>query len=223
MPTLDEVKAKDQTTLTEEDKQVIVDNAASLSQEEKIKYGLEAAPVAPVVKTEVEPIVPAPVVTVDPELASIAASVKSGDSVVIKASVYKDLTDSVEQYQTEKATAIVASHIDRGAIKPDAEAFWVNQLVGVRADAAGRKALEDQLAALNGNKVVMAGELGSSTKASDVTNAQAQLMEKAHAAVKADATGKTTLTEAMRAVMASDRGLADQVNNERAAAQASHR
>jgi hypothetical protein len=220
MPTLAEVIAKDGAAgLTEEEKKVLVDNQATLTAEQKVKFGLEAAPVAPapvVSENKEEPIVP----VVDPELAQIAASVKNGDNVVIKASVYKDLVDSTEQYQTEKAETIVDGHVARGAIKADSKAFWVSQLVGVRANADARKNLEEQLAALNDNPV-MASEVGSSTRASDATSAQDQLMTKAQEAVKAsisNGVATVTLSDAMKGILASDRGLAEQVKTERAAA-----
>ena len=163
--TIEEVRNKNVADLNDEEKAFVAANQADFTDEEKVKFGLKseiAAVVDETLKNKEETTVETPVV--DPELAAIAASVKSGDSVVIKASQLKQFEDTakeVEVMKREKIAAGVQKHVERGAIKADAADAWTDRIYK-------DPSMEDVLKEMNGSPV-MAGELGTDVKAGDAT------------------------------------------------------
>jgi Mu-like prophage I protein len=192
MPTLNEVVAKDVSALTEEDKKVLKENEASLTPEQKTKFGIEvpaAETPAPVAETPAPapapaegeaPVAeaPAPTVTEDQEVA-VAASLKSKGFAVVEASTLESLKETDKAYRTEKAQAKVDAHIARGAIKADQRDLWVAKIM---ADASN----EDLLKGINDNPS-LAAEIGSDAAAGsvDASAAAAEITKKAEAEVAA--------------------------------------
>lgn len=213
MPTLEEVLAKDVSVLDDADKQVLTDNKDTLTDEQKTKFGFEVTPVAPVVapvaeepvKTEGE----APVATpVEQEAAAIAASVKSGESIVIKASEHQMLVETAKEYRLEKATAFVKAHAERGAIKADQIDTWAKAVLASEDNKALLEALPDN--------VVVADQIGSSNKAGVAVSAEEEIKTKANEAIKAskDAGTELTLPQAILKVRSEDKELAERYDLE---------
>lgn len=201
MPTLEEVKVKDVASLTEEDKKVLADNQASLSTDEKVKFGLEAAPAAPAAnenKNEEGKDV------TDPETAQIAASIKSGESVVVKASVFNKLQEDVKDMKRKEIAASVDAHIARGAIKADQKEAWTDRIL---ADPT----TVELLAAVPSNKL-MAAAIGSTDNAIDVTGAQDELHGKVVAAATDPKYKGYSYAQRRTAILAEDKTLATRIN-----------
>lgn len=193
MPTLDEVRVKDVTSLTKEDKQVLASALVEdqLSADEKAKFapafGIEASAEKP---------------------QSVEASAVKGDEglVAVEASAVKalvdenaDLKSKVEASQAEKTDlekkveaheeqlkasrrkdieADVKNHVARGAIVADQAKKWADR---IEADAS----LAEDLAALPSNKVVEADNLGADDKGDGGVTAAAQIEAKAKEMVEA--------------------------------------
>lgn len=171
MPTLEEVRAKEAATLTEEEKQLIATNKDNLTADEKVKFGLEAAP-APAENPEKKEAPP----VADPETAAIAASVKSGESIVVKASVFNQMQEDVKSMKREKIEASIDKHIARGAIKADQKTKWADRIM---KDESSTELLE----ALPDNKL-LAGEIGNDDKAIEASQAAEQIHQKVTAAAR---------------------------------------
>lgn len=186
--TLDEVRAKDQATLTEDDKKVIADNKDNLTAEEKVKFGLEEPAKPEIKKEEEEEKVP------DLETAQIAASIKSGESVVVKASVFNKLQEDVKSMKRKDIEASVTTHVARGAIKADQIASWSDQI----EKDAGAKAL---LESLPGSKL-MANEIGNDAKTIDATKAVETLHSKVAAAATDEKYKGKTYSQRRTAILA---------------------
>lgn len=160
MPTLEEVTAKDPTTLTEEDKTFLTEQKDNLSDEQKTKFGFEVA--APVVEDQNKKEETTPVQTEEQKEANeIAASVKSGDSLVIKASEFNAMKASIGEYEKEKAENIVKAHIGRGAVKADSLDKWTKMVL------ADRKGTEELLASIP-TSPLLASEQGASNADEEV-------------------------------------------------------
>jgi hypothetical protein len=183
MPTLAEVLDKEVDQLTDDDKKIIADNANALTADQRKKYGYEVKPVAANNK-------PAPAdpiqVNGSPEIAKFIASINSGESVVVKATEYKALTEQVdannkelEQIRLEKVQAMVETHHARGAIKSDRIEPWVKR---VMADAT----MEDELKALPDNADHAKQRGQNDAGAGDVTSASAQFEKKVSELMEAD-------------------------------------
>lgn len=164
MATLEEVRVKKLEDLTEEEKNLITENKDKLTAEEQKAFGLE-------VTAEVPAPTPAPEENKDnpqgeetvsvpsTEIpAAVAASLRSGDSVVVDKKVLASLQETNQAYRTEKAEGIVKAHIERGAIKADQLKVWTEKLVS--ASTKERAELEGMLTNLNGNASVSADTLG---------------------------------------------------------------
>lgn len=180
--TLEEVKVKELSQLTDEEKAFITEQKANLSTEELTKFGLGTAPVAPVVVVEDTPVV-------DPELAVITASLKSGESVVIKASQLKALEDTAQDYRKEKASQVVMAHVNRGAIKADSIDAWTSQVM------ADQKNTEELLKSIPDNKL-LADDIGTEHGNEEVDERQ-KIVNLASAKVVAS-DGKMTIQDAMK-------------------------
>jgi len=196
---LNAIRTKNQDALTDEEKNFLAENKESLTVEEKTKFGFETAPVAdaPVAdEPVVAPVAPEPVMasTVDP---SVAASIASGESVVVKASVLEEMKKQTDAYAKEKAQAVVTAHIARGAIKADQLDKWTGRLL---ADAT----IKDDLEALPSNEA-LSGEQGSDAKAGTATATQ-QIQADAKKLMEADP--KLSVGDATSNVLASNPELA---------------
>lgn len=188
MPTLEEVVAKDVSALTEEDKKVLSDNEASLTPEQKTKFGIEVpaaeTPATPPAETPPAPA-PAPtegdapvaeVPVTEAQEVAVAASLEKKGFAVVKADRLKRLEDTADAYETGVATQKVMAHIRRGAIKADQLDNWVKE---IKADASK----EDLLKGISDNPQ-LAAEAGTDKGSAEV-DATAEIIAKAEAEVKA--------------------------------------
>lgn len=185
--TLEEVRAKSADALTEEEKTLLTEHKEELTAEEKQKFGFEVSQSNGEGdegngESEEDGEGAGEGAAVDAEAQAIAASVKKGESVVVKASEFQELQETHKQYQTEKAEKIVQAHVARGAIKADQKDKWVGKLVASKGQE--RKDLEQLMTDLPDNQL-LASEIGSSAKANQALTAAQQIKEKATELVKA--------------------------------------
>ena len=141
----DKVRLMERKELSVPQLDVLAENRDKLSAEERKRFQLE------------EPA--AGQVTLSAEDQKTLLDIREGRVTLVDKQKLSTLESTAEEYRTEKALAIVDSHIKRGAIKQDSRDYWKDQLLGATGDA--RKALEDQLAALPENKNLSAGEIGT--------------------------------------------------------------
>ena len=182
MPTLEEVKAKDPATLTEDDKKIINENKDSLSAEEKTKFGIETpAPADPAAGEEDPEKGADSVADKDTDAAAVAASIKKGETVGVPAKVWADTQAQLKENKAQidalrekEITAFVTAHAARGAIKADQIG---NMTKRIMADESMKQVLED----LPTNPV-LADTQGSDKAAGDATALETEL----HAKVVAD-------------------------------------
>ncbi len=176
---LDELRVKDATSLTDEEKAFVAEHKAELSAEEQTKFGVAEAPEEPETpETPEEPETPETPEAAEEvaEAVALQASVKNGDKVVMAAADVKAMTEKIDahakqldKYREAEVTASVTKHLERGAIKADQVKNWTSRIL---ADAT----VEDLLKTLPNNKVA-AGEIGASNAAD--TSAYTQLKDKA--------------------------------------------
>lgn len=209
MPVLEDVLAKDVSTLTEEEKTLIANNQDKLTVEQKTKFGIEAETPTPEPKKEEAPV--ADTTTVPQELAPVMASLKSGESVVVKASELASLKASQARFEKQEAENIVKAHIARGALKADQVDAWTDRLVAASGDT--RKALEDALTALPENPDFKQA-IGSDAGAGVAASATDELLEKTNEAIKAS-DGKLSYSDAQAKVLRENTDLSDRVSLER--------
>lgn len=204
MPTLEDVRVKDATALTDEEKDLLAQNKDQLTAEEKIKYGFENAPQANADNGEAEEEAEK---VEDNEAAAIAASVKSGESVVIKASEWNHMQKVIASYEQKEAEAFVDTHVARGAIVADQKAKWVDRIMK-------DESLKEDLAALP-NNTILADEKGSDVKANSASAVEI-IKEKAAAIIaSAKADGKEIdFGTATSQVLKDNADLAEQYNKE---------
>lgn len=206
--TLEEVLAKDASTLEDDEKQLIIDNKDKLTDEQKTKFGLELENKD---EKKEEPVEQTQEVK---DAVALQASVKSGDKIIVEASKFSAMQTKITEmekvtasYQQEKAESFVDEHMARGAIKADQRNTWVEKIM---AD----ESMKDMLTALPDNQV-LADQQGTSTKDGDATrSAQDELHEKVTAAVTASE-GKTSYGDAQKEILASNEDLNTRVNAER--------
>lgn len=224
---LDQIRAKENDALTEQERQFLVENKGSLTVDEATKFGFEVkgpeapAPAAPATEAPVTAPVEEPAAPVAaPALGQpVAASAVKGDegNVVLAAAEVKAMRDKVVDLETKVAAAAkeeikqrVAAHAARGAIKTDDIDKWTEK---VAADAG----LEDLLKGLNDNAVVAAGTIGSNANAGDVTgSAVSKLSANAQALIKASADAGNSLSfgDAMSQARKADPALAKEADEE---------
>lgn len=214
MPTLQEVLAKENDALTDDERAILVENKDTLSAEDRAKFGFEAS--APTEKTQ-EPTVQTPNVEepkvteqVSPEVAEIAASIKKGEMVAIKASEWKDTQDKLTELRRKDVEADVKAHAARGAIKADQIGTWTDKVL---ADAS----MKDILANLPSNEV-LASTIGSDANAGDATDPIIELQNKAKELVVASADKGQALSfaQAQDQIMRENKDLKDRVEASRA-------
>jgi hypothetical protein len=242
MPTLEEVRGKDPSSLTEEEKSFLVEHKAELNAEEQSKFGFEVT--AEVQETE------------EQKAERLAAETKAAEEKAAeeKAAAEKRTADALAAAQSTsnldltKAQPILASAIkgDEGNVvvaaaevkalqdyKHNAEKKETEQLVEkhiargaivasekdntvkMLMTAGNRSAIEDMISKLPDHSV-MASENGSSEKGGNAVTATAQIKEKAEAIVASAKTeGKTLdIGTAMSQVMKAEPELAKQYQNE---------
>lgn len=205
MPTLEEVRAKDQAALSEEEKSFLVEHKAELTAEEQKKFGFEVTAevqeteeqknerLAAEAKAKEEADAKA---KADAEAAEAArntapdltaaqpimASAVKGDEgkVVMAASEVKELFDFRNQAQKKETEDFVKEHVARGAIVASETQKTVDMLVN--ATGSTRDSLKEMITKLPNNPV-LASENGSSEKAGEAVSAVEQIQKKAEAIV----------------------------------------
>lgn len=210
MPTLEEVLVKKNDELTDEERQVLTDNQEKLTPEQKTAFGFEGGEPAPVVNENKEVEENKVPEVAAPELAEVAASIKAGTHVVVKADTLARLEETDKQYREEKALATVNAHVARGAIKSESSDSWKDRLLN--ASAKERAQLEKDLADLNGNDL-LASTVGSAANAAETTEAASlQVKAKADELIKADAS--MSMKSAIEKVLSEDQDLAKKYDDE---------
>jgi hypothetical protein len=191
--------------LDDAQKAFIVEHKAELTDEQQVSFGLKSeieTAVDETLKNKTTEENTVAETVVDAETAAITASIKSGQSVVIKADVFNAMQDTLKandaqltELRKEKISASVDEHVARGAIKADAKDKWVTRIM---ADAT----LTDDLKDLPSN-TILANEIGTSTKSGDATNATATLDDKVKAKITAS-NGAMSYSDALIAVAKED-------------------
>lgn len=184
MPTLEEVRVKEASALTDEEKTLLVENSASLTADERVKFGLEAEKPEPAANVEADNKPVAGDTLTDDEK-KVIADFRSGNKVLVDKDEHAKLTASVdkltkesEETRREKVTASVDAAVAAGKIVADRKDTWVDLIM---ANAS----MQEELEALPENKIVAevngkdGGNTGSAVK---------QLEEKAQEIIKASAT-----------------------------------
>lgn len=179
---LAEVRKIEASAINEEQKKFLADHRSELTADELVAFGLEKAP-------EVAPVVTASVVTEDDkEAARIQASIKSGESVLIKASEFANLqaqvnasAAAIKASQREKIDAKVNAAVADGRIKSDMAQSWgdlieasteneklldsltPNPVLAAEIGAQGNNAVgaKEQIEKLIGEKITASREAGS--------------------------------------------------------------
>jgi hypothetical protein len=198
---LEEVRVKKASDLSADEKAFLETKKSELNEAELKSFGLKADE-APENKPEPKKPVAASVegqvsISAD-ELAQLKADAQQG-------------VDAARQLAETQAGIFASARISAGQIKSDQKDSLVKILLASKGDT--RKELETFVQGLPENKIITAGELGSSEGGEGGT-ASEQLMVKANKIV-ADSDGKITIANAMKQVLASDSGLREQVNAER--------
>lgn len=165
MPTLEEVRAKSAEALTEEDKSFLVEHKNELTAEDRTKFGFEVQQVK--AEDPADPADPAEDPAEDPaadpaakEAEAVAASVKSGESVVIKASEFNSMKASIAKFEKQEAESKVKAHVARGAIKADSLGKWADKLLAdpeaeeLLKSIPDNKLLADEMGAANANEEI---------------------------------------------------------------------
>jgi hypothetical protein len=171
-PTLEEVRAKDNDVLTDEERQILADNKADLNADELKKFGFE-------VKADTKP---------QPKANPVKASDVKGNegNVVMAAAEVKQLNDrigtleeAVKASNKKDIESEVDTHIARGAIRADQKDAWVEKIT---ADNSNK----DLLVALPDNQVLASAQ-GSDVKADDATTDEQKLHNATVAKIEAHA------------------------------------
>ena len=229
--TLEEVRAKDASALTEDEKSFLVEHKADLSAEEQKKFGFEvstqeteeqkkereaaeakaAEEKAAADKAAAESAAAAKETAPDLSNAQpVMASAVKGDEgkVVMAASEVAGLYKIKRESEEKDAREVVKSHIARGAVKASEEKSTVDMLLNAGSQRAN---FETMLRNIPDNPV-MASESGSSEKGGSAVTASEQIIQKANEAVKADANLK--VTDAIKKVRSDNPDLAKQADSE---------
>lgn len=198
---LEEVRVKKASDLSADEKAFLETKKSELNEAELKSFGITAD------KTPVKPEPKKPVVTASVEghvsipadkLAQLEADARQG-------------VEAAQKLARNEASAFASARISAGQIKSDQKDTLVKILLASKGDT--RAELETFVQGLPENKMITAGELGSSEGGEGAT-ASEQLMVKANKVV-ADSDGKVNLSSAVKQVLASDGNLRDQVNAER--------
>jgi hypothetical protein len=215
MLTLEEIRAKDADALSEEEKSFLVEHKAELTAEEQTKFGFEVTAKGGEGDDDGsgegegsgEGDGEDAAAAVTPELAAVQADLKSGKKVLVEASTLNRLEKVADQYELEKANQKVEAHVARGAIKADQAKVWADRIV---KDPSVEALMQDLP-----NNEALAGEQGSSVKASETGSAIAQVQTKANELVEASEGKKLDIGSAISQVLANNKELATQYNEEK--------
>lgn len=224
--TLEEVRAKELSALTEEEKTFLVEHKEELTAEEQTKFGMEVTAnqeteeqkkereAAEAKAAEEKAAAEAAANAQTPDLSKaqpVAASAVTGNegNVVVAASEVKRLYEVEQKSIFASAEAFVKEHIARGAIRADQLKPVTEMLVA--ASGTHRTQLEETFKNLPDNAVA-AGEQGSD--AGVTGSAQEELHRKTTEAVTASA-GKLDYRDAMKQVLESNADLNKRVSEER--------
>lgn len=208
---LAEIVAKENDSLSEDERTFLSENKAELSEEQLTKFGFEA------VKSEEnkeqeeqEQEEEAPVAVENSEEVklpeAVTASLKQAGVVLVKADRLAALEASAKDYQNDKAEQEVAKHIARGAIKADQKESWTKRIVADNTVTELLKNLPDNQ--------VLASEIGKSETGSDKTSAWENIRVEA-AKIVADTNGKTSFGDAVKEVQKLNPALAEAYKDER--------
>lgn len=216
---LDDIRKKEVTELTAEEKKFLTDNKADLTADEVTKFELGEAPAE--TPAPQEPEAPqetqAPAETEAPAEKGVQASVKGIVSISadelnkLKASAARadELADQIDR---EKATAFVGGAIKAGQIKSGDKDRWVKRLLASRGD--DRKDLEALVNGLPKNEALgtETGDSGQDVPAGAAT----ELHSKVTASVKASADKGVVLaySQARKEILKSDEALAQRIKDE---------
>lgn len=213
--TLEDVLAKENNALTEDERTFLAENKDKLTAEQQAKFGFEVSQEANDDnkndndnEEEKEDMQEEQTPVMQPEDANVLASIKKGESVVIETSALKQLQDTAEDYRRDKATEIVKAHAARGAIKADQISVWADKLV--KSQGKDRADLETLLTNLPSNEAIEADTKGSDVGAGEVVAAE-EVKKRANELIEASAkTGKAlSFGEAASKVLHDDPALAE--------------
>lgn len=181
---IEEVRGKKVSELNEEQKAFAAEHKADFTADEQKALGLEVAAPAPDAPAADDPkpdeqkpnTEENPVNTPASEVpAQVAASLKSGESVVVKASTLKSLEETDKAYRNDKAREIVKAHVARGALKADQIDVWSGKLVA--SVGSERVELEKMLKDLPDNQVA-AAKIGSEKDEEEMQEEQLHIKTK---------------------------------------------
>lgn len=215
--TLDEIRVKDAASLTDEEKQVLIDNKAELSDDERTKFDLvetpavEEAPVETTVETPAPTVEETTVEEVAPVAAPVAVAASDNTNVVLSASEVQQLKDMAakgmlaeKQLEREniakKIDGLVFSATDGIKVKTDQRDTLVDLYVS--CSDSQRTQLEEVLknipASISASDFT---QVGTDQEAPNDASAYTQLKAEADKIVSAS-NGKTTFSQAL--IQASD-------------------
>jgi len=215
MPNLDELRVKAAADLTGAEGIYIAQHASELSEDERKKFGLEAAVESEEDKKKREEAEKAAAVK--------ASNVTGNEGVVsIQASELKAMTDgmaamqaSIDKLQGERQQsdhdsieASVKTHAARGAIKADSVEGWTKMIEA--ADADGRKMLMSNLESLSDNPLLGRKFGSQQTEGSAAMDVEAEIAKKVSELVaSSEAKGEPIdAFKARKQVLAADSDLA---------------
>lgn len=176
---LEDLRAKDPSTLTEDEKKFVTEHKAELTDEERTKFELTEEPKDPVEPVEPkDPVEPAPKDPVEPkepadpklEASAQPVQITKGQLEKLEAAAKAGL-EAKAQLDLERTQTQVKAHVAAGRIKSD-QATEVTSVLLASAPAL-RTRLEKLFASLPENKMVTGGEQGADgtdTEAADAVD-----------------------------------------------------
>lgn len=213
---LKEVRAKQVSDLTEDEKKFLEENKAELTVDERKTFGLETDDeVAAREEAEKKAKEEAEAKAAE-EAARLEASRKKGtvsieaDRLAALEADAKAGREAAQKLAQREAEEFVSGHITAGRIKSGEKDKTVKMLLASTGEA--RTNLEAFIAGLPANERLNASERGDG--GGSARSAQDELMDQAQKKVEAS-NGATPLGEAMKEILASDKELSDRVTAER--------
>lgn len=176
---LEDLRAKDPSTLTEDEKKFVTEHKAELTDEERTKFELKEDPKDPIEPVEPkDPVEPAPKDPVEPkepadpklEASAQPVQITKGQLEKLEAAAKAGL-EAKAQLDLERTQTQVKAHVAAGRIKSD-QATEVTSVLLASAPAL-RTRLEKLFASLPENKMVTGGEQGADgtdTEAADAVD-----------------------------------------------------
>ena len=222
---LDEVRVKDVSSLTEDEKSFLSEHKDDLTAEEQTKFGMEAKaePTEAEKKAEAEAAAAkaaeekaAAEAKAAEEAANVAlpepvaATAKPGQ-VVMAAEKVKELEEFRDKYVRAEVEKEVDTHIARGAIKADQRDSWTDRLV--TASKADRESLTGLMAGLPSNEL-MADAKGKDTGVDVEVTEQINKLANGKIEAAAKVGNKLDIGTAIEQVLSENSVLADQYTKE---------